>query len=84
MIRLGFGARLFIIFATSLVALQLLAVAVYLLQRSRATEGGLRLPLPGPARGRRPREPAFTTRRGQEQPDPTTFNSSQSWQPARR
>lgn len=49
MIRLGFGARLFIIFATSLVALQLLAVAVYLLQRSRATEGGLRLPLPDQA-----------------------------------
>lgn len=49
MIRLGFGARLFIIFAASLVALQLLAVAVYMLQRSRATEGGLRLPLPDQA-----------------------------------
>jgi hypothetical protein len=49
MIRLGFGARLFVIFATSLVALQLLAVAVYMLQRSRATEGGLRLPLPDQA-----------------------------------
>lgn len=49
MIRLGFGARLFVIFATSLVALQLLAVAVYMQQRSRATEGGLRLPLPDQA-----------------------------------
>jgi signal transduction histidine kinase len=49
MIRLGFGARLFAIFATSLVALQLLAVVAYMLQRSRATEGGLRLPLPDQA-----------------------------------
>lgn len=49
MIRLGFGARLFAIFVTSLLALQLLAVVAYMLQRSRATEGGLRLPLPDQA-----------------------------------
>jgi len=49
MIRLGFGARLVVIFATSLVALQLLGVAAFMLQRSRATEGGLRLPLPDQA-----------------------------------
>jgi signal transduction histidine kinase len=49
MMRLGFGARLFAIFVTSLVALQLLAVVAFMLQRSRATEGGLRLPLPDQA-----------------------------------
>lgn len=49
MIRLGFGARLFAIFVTSLVALQSLAVVGYMLQRSRATEGGIRLPLPDQA-----------------------------------
>jgi len=46
MMRLGFGARLFAIFVTSLVAVQLIAVAAFMLQRSRATDGGLRLPLP--------------------------------------
>ncbi len=49
MIRLGFGARLFAIFATALAAVQVLAVAAYMQQRSRATEGGLRLPLPDQA-----------------------------------
>jgi signal transduction histidine kinase len=49
MMRLGFGARLFAIFVTSLVALQLLAVVAFMLQRSRATEGGMRLPLPDQA-----------------------------------
>jgi len=49
MIRLGFTARLIAIFATSLVALQLLAVVAYVMQRSRATEGSLRLPLPDQA-----------------------------------
>jgi signal transduction histidine kinase len=49
MIRLGFGARLFAIFAASLIALQLLAGAVYMLQRRHATAGGLRLPLPNQA-----------------------------------
>lgn len=49
MIRLGFGARLIAIFVTSLVVLQLLAVVAFMLQRSRATEGGLRLPLPDQA-----------------------------------
>lgn len=49
MIRLGFSARLIAIFVTSLVALQLLAVVAYLLQRSRTTEAGLRLPLPDQA-----------------------------------
>ncbi|MFZ4808020.1 MAG: sensor histidine kinase [Hyphomicrobiaceae bacterium] len=46
MMRLGFGARLFAIFVTSLVAVQLIAVAAFVLQRSRATDSGLRLPLP--------------------------------------
>lgn len=49
MIRLGFAARLFAIFVTSLVAVQLLSVVAYMLQRSRVTEGGLRLPLPDQA-----------------------------------
>lgn len=49
MIRLGFGARLIAIFVTSLVVLQFLAVVAFMLQRSRATEGGLRLPLPDQA-----------------------------------
>lgn len=49
MMRLGFGARLFAIFATSLVALQLLTVIAHVLQRSRATESDLRLPLPDQA-----------------------------------
>lgn len=49
MIRLGFGTRLFVIFLTSLVLLQLLAVFAFLLQRSRATDSGLRLPLPDQA-----------------------------------
>ncbi len=49
MIRLGFAARLFIIFVTSLVALQLLAVVAFFLQRSRDTDSGLRMPLPDQA-----------------------------------
>lgn len=49
MIRLGFGTRLFVIFLTSLVVLQLLAVVAFLLQRSRATDSGLRFPLPDQA-----------------------------------
>lgn len=49
MIRLGFGARLFAIFATTLVVLQVLSVIAYVLQRSRATDGSLRLPLPDQA-----------------------------------
>jgi signal transduction histidine kinase len=49
MIRLGFTARLFIIFVTSLVALQLLAVLAFFLQRSRDTDSGLRMPLPDQA-----------------------------------
>jgi signal transduction histidine kinase len=46
MIRLGFAARLFIIFVSSLAALQLLAVVAFFLQRSRDTDAGLRMPLP--------------------------------------
>lgn len=46
MIRLGFGTRLLLIVVTALVALQILVVAVYYLQRSRDTETGFRLPLP--------------------------------------
>jgi signal transduction histidine kinase len=49
MIRLGFTARLFVIFMTSLVALQLLAVLAFFLQRSRDTDSGLRMPLPDQA-----------------------------------
>jgi len=49
MIRLGFAARLFIIVATSLVALQLLVVLAFFLQRSRDTDSGLRMPLPDQA-----------------------------------
>ena len=49
MIRLGFAARLFIIFVTSLVALQLLVVLAFFLQRSRDTDTGLRMPLPDQA-----------------------------------
>jgi signal transduction histidine kinase len=49
MIRLGFAARLFIIFVTSLAALQVLAVAAYFLQRSRDTDTDLRMPLPDQA-----------------------------------
>ncbi|WP_072396823.1 HAMP domain-containing sensor histidine kinase [Hyphomicrobium sp. CS1GBMeth3] len=49
MIRVGFGARLFLIVATALVALQLLLVAGYFLQRSRDTETGFRLPFPDQA-----------------------------------
>jgi signal transduction histidine kinase len=49
MIRLGFAARLFIIFVTSLVALQVLAVAAFFLQRSRDTDTELRMPLPDQA-----------------------------------
>jgi signal transduction histidine kinase len=49
MIRLGFAARLFIIFVTSLVALQVLAVAAFYLQRSRDTDTELRMPLPDQA-----------------------------------
>lgn len=49
MFRLGFGARLFLIFVTSLIALQLLAVIAFFLQRSRDTDTGLRLPLPDQA-----------------------------------
>jgi two-component system osmolarity sensor histidine kinase EnvZ len=49
MIRLGFSARLFIIFVTSLVSLQLLAVMAFFLQRSRDTDTGLRMPLPDQA-----------------------------------
>ena len=49
MIRLGFGTRLLLIVATALVALQILVVAVYFLQRSRDTETGFRLPLPDQA-----------------------------------
>jgi signal transduction histidine kinase len=46
MMRLGFAARLFIIFVTSLAALQVLAVLAFFLQRSRDTDAGLRMPLP--------------------------------------
>jgi signal transduction histidine kinase len=49
MIRLGFAARLFIIFVTSLAALQVLAVAVFFLQRSRDTDTEIRMPLPDQA-----------------------------------
>jgi signal transduction histidine kinase len=49
MIRLGFAARLFIIFVTSLAALQLLAVVAFFLQRSWDTDSGLRMPLPDQA-----------------------------------
>jgi signal transduction histidine kinase len=49
MIRLGFSTRLFIIFVTSLVALQLLAVMAFFVQRSRDTDTGLRMPLPDQA-----------------------------------
>jgi signal transduction histidine kinase len=49
MIRLGFGARLFLIVITGLVALQLLAMFAYFLQRSRDTETGFRLPVPDQA-----------------------------------
>jgi len=49
MIRLGFAARLFIIFVTSLVALQVLVVATFYLQRSRDTDTALRMPLPDQA-----------------------------------
>ena len=49
MIRLGFSTRLFIIFVTSLVALQLLAVLAFFVQRSRDTDTGLRMPLPDQA-----------------------------------
>src|SRR5262245_59324498 len=49
MIRLGFAARLLIIFVTSLAALQVLAVAAYFLQRSRDTATDLRMPLPDQA-----------------------------------
>jgi signal transduction histidine kinase len=49
MIRLGFAARLFIIFVTSLVALQLVAVLGFFLQRSRDTDSGIRMPLPDQA-----------------------------------
>ena len=47
---IGFGStRLFIIFVTSLVALQLLAVLAFFVQRSRDTDTGLRMPLPDQA-----------------------------------
>jgi signal transduction histidine kinase len=49
MIRLGFAARLILIFLGSLVALQLLAVTAFYFQRSHDTETGLRLPLPDQA-----------------------------------
>src|SRR5262245_22100682 len=49
MIRLGFAARLFIIFVTSLVALQLLVVVGFFLQRSRDTESAISMPLPDQA-----------------------------------
>ena len=49
MLRLGFAARLLIIVVTSLVALQVLAVAGYFLQRSRDTATDLRMPLPDQA-----------------------------------
>lgn len=50
MIRLGFGARLLAIVLTSLVAVQILAMLAVFLQRSRATDGGLELPLPDQAK----------------------------------
>jgi signal transduction histidine kinase len=49
MIRLGFGARLFIIFLTSLLVLQLLAVIAFFTQRNRDTSTQMRLPLPDQA-----------------------------------
>ncbi len=49
MIRFRFGTRLLLIVLTGLVALQLVGLGVYLLQRSRDTEAGLRLPLPDQA-----------------------------------
>jgi signal transduction histidine kinase len=49
MIRLGFGARLLLIVITGLVALQLLVMTAYFLQRSRDTESGFRLPVPDQA-----------------------------------
>ena len=49
MIRLGFGARLLLIVITGLVALQLLVIMGYFLQRSRDTETGFRLPVPDQA-----------------------------------
>ncbi len=49
MMRFRFGTRLLLIVLTGLVALQLLGAAIYLLQRSRDTDAGLRLPLPDQA-----------------------------------
>jgi signal transduction histidine kinase len=49
MIRFRFGTRLLLIVLSGLVALQILGVAFYMLQRSRDTEAGLRLPLPDQA-----------------------------------
>jgi signal transduction histidine kinase len=49
MIRLGFGARLLLIVITGLVALQLLVIMGYFLQRSRDTDTGFRLPVPDQA-----------------------------------
>jgi len=46
MMRLGFGTRLVIIFLTSLVVMQLLAIFTVVQQRNRASDSGLRLPLP--------------------------------------
>jgi signal transduction histidine kinase len=49
MMRLGFAARLVVIFVMSLVALQLLVVLAYFLQLSRDPDTGLRMPLPDQA-----------------------------------
>jgi signal transduction histidine kinase len=49
MIRLGFGARLFVIILTSLLAVQLVAMVAYFQQRSRDTSTDFRLPLPDQA-----------------------------------
>jgi signal transduction histidine kinase len=49
MMRLGFGTRLVIIFLTSLVVVQLIAIFTVVQQRNRANDSGLRLPLPDQA-----------------------------------
>lgn len=49
MMRLGFGTRLIIIFLTSIVVMQLLAIFTVVQQRNKASDSGLRLPLPDQA-----------------------------------
>ncbi len=44
--RLGFGSRLAVIVVISLLAIQLLAILAYFMQRGRYTDTGFRMPLP--------------------------------------